>query len=89
MALGLADALAACARPGLEPPADAAIQADVERTLAEDVGSGDLSAALLPARPAQARIRVSEVAGFGLRGKGRGQHPGRSMPETKQVRELT
>lgn len=62
MALALADALAACARPGLEPPADAVIQADVERALAEDVGSGDLSAALLPARPAQARIRVREAA---------------------------
>ena len=62
MALALADALAACCSPGLEPPAETVIQADVERALAEDLGSGDLSAALLPTRPARAQIRAREDA---------------------------
>lgn len=51
-----------CVRPGLEPPADEAIDADVARALAEDIGSGDLSAALLPDAPATARIIVREPA---------------------------
>lgn len=60
--LDLAEALAACRLDGLQPPDEAVIAADVERALAEDLGTGDLSAALLPARPAQARIRVREAA---------------------------
>lgn len=60
--LTLADALAACTREGLEPPPPAQIDADVERALAEDIGSGDLSAALLPQQPAQARIIAREAA---------------------------
>lgn len=54
--LDLAGALASCQREGLQPPADAEVQQDVERALAEDIGSGDLSAALLPDEPAVARI---------------------------------
>lgn len=60
--LDLAAALAACRRPGLLPPSDAAVDADVERALEEDLGSGDLSAALLPDRPARARIVCREAA---------------------------
>ncbi|MBX3727026.1 MAG: carboxylating nicotinate-nucleotide diphosphorylase [Xanthomonadales bacterium] len=44
------------------PPSDAEIDADVARALAEDVGAGDLSAALLPDRPARARIISREAA---------------------------
>lgn len=60
--LDLAGALAACRRPGLEPPADEAVDADVARALAEDVGAGDLSAALLPDRSARAAIVSREAA---------------------------
>lgn len=61
-ALDLAAALAACVRDGLEPPPAGCIDSDVERALAEDIGSGDLSAALLPDQPARARIIAREAA---------------------------
>ena len=35
-------------RPALQPPAPADVEADVARALAEDVGGGDVTAALLP-----------------------------------------
>ncbi|MCK9490132.1 MAG: carboxylating nicotinate-nucleotide diphosphorylase [Xanthomonadales bacterium] len=60
--LDLAGALGACRIPGLTAPADALVDADVDRALAEDLGDGDLSAALLPARSARAQIRVREDA---------------------------
>lgn len=60
--LDLTQALAACCADGLQPPATAIIDADVERALAEDIGDGDLSAALLPDYPARAAIRSREVA---------------------------
>ena len=55
-------ALAVCYRDGLDPPPESVIVADVERALAEDIGEGDLSAALLPDDPAQARIVCREAA---------------------------
>lgn len=61
-ALSAAQALAACAVAGLEPPPEPVIEADVARALAEDIGSGDLSAALLPSGPARAAIRSREDA---------------------------
>jgi nicotinate-nucleotide pyrophosphorylase (carboxylating) len=60
--LALPAALAACALDGLQPPDPDGIAADVERALAEDIGSGDLSAALLPDRAASARIIAREPA---------------------------
>ncbi|MDQ3494942.1 MAG: carboxylating nicotinate-nucleotide diphosphorylase [Pseudomonadota bacterium] len=44
------------------PPADAVVQADVQRALAEDLGSGDVTAALLPDTPAQAVLLCKEAA---------------------------
>lgn len=55
-------ALAACTIAGLQPPSPQIIEADVERALAEDIGSGDLSAALLPEGPARATILARENA---------------------------
>jgi nicotinate-nucleotide pyrophosphorylase (carboxylating) len=43
------------------PPA-AAIDADVARALEEDIGAGDVTAALLPDRPARARVITREAA---------------------------
>jgi nicotinate-nucleotide pyrophosphorylase (carboxylating) len=60
--LALEAALAACSIEGLQPPAADGIADDVARALAEDIGSGDLSAALLPDRPASARIIAREAA---------------------------
>ncbi len=60
--LSIAQALEACRRDGLQPPSAEDIDADVRRALAEDIGAGDLSAALLPERPAQARILCREAA---------------------------
>jgi nicotinate-nucleotide pyrophosphorylase (carboxylating) len=60
--LALAAALAACTVDGLLPPDPDGIDADVARALAEDIGSGDLSAALLPDRAASARIIAREPA---------------------------
>lgn len=60
--LDLSAALAACTRDGLETPPAAQIDSDVGRALAEDIGSGDLSAALLPQRPGEARIIAREDA---------------------------
>lgn len=60
--LDLTSALAACARDGLVPPDKAQIESDVEQALTEDIGSGDLSAALLPDEPGEARIIARESA---------------------------
>jgi nicotinate-nucleotide pyrophosphorylase (carboxylating) len=47
----------------LEPPASAAVRADVARVLAEDIGPGDITAALIaPDRRASARIVCRERA---------------------------
>ena len=55
-------ALAGCVVEGLQPPSADSIDADVARALAEDIGSGDLSAALLPPGPARATILAREIA---------------------------
>ncbi len=60
--LDLKAALVACVREGLDAPPAMQIDGDVERALAEDIGSGDLSAALLPQGPAEARIIAREAA---------------------------
>lgn len=44
------------------PPPIECIQADVARALSEDIGTGDVSAALLPNSPGQARIVCRESA---------------------------
>lgn len=62
VALDLRSALDGCVRPPLEPPPADTIDADVARALAEDIGSGDISAALLPDQPARARIVAREPA---------------------------
>lgn len=46
----------------LTPPPAAQIQADVARALSEDIGTGDVSAALLPDTAGQARIVCREQA---------------------------
>lgn len=61
-AVGIRAALADCVGAALDPPPEAAIENDVERALREDIGDGDLSAALLPDRPARARIIAREPA---------------------------
>ena len=59
---GFDAALASCAREGLStPPADV-IDAGVAAALREDIGDGDLSAALLPDRHASASIITRETA---------------------------
>jgi nicotinate-nucleotide pyrophosphorylase (carboxylating) len=60
--LALDAALAACTVGGLQPPDPGAIEADVARALAEDIGSGDLSAVLLPDCAASARVIAREPA---------------------------
>ncbi len=55
-------ALAACAVDGLRPPPADGIEADVARALAEDIGPGDLSAALLPPGLARATVLARESA---------------------------
>ena len=50
-------------REPLPPPDPAAVAADVRRALAEDFGSGDVTADLLPSQsPAQARVFAREAA---------------------------
>ncbi len=44
------------------PPAEAVVQADVQRALAEDRGSGDVTAALLPDTPVEAVLLCKEAA---------------------------
>lgn len=46
----------------LQPPAQAAIEADVARALAEDIGSGDVTAALLPDRADSAYLLCKQDA---------------------------
>ena len=46
----------------LDPPAPAHIADEVRRALAEDLGSGDVTAALVPSRPATAAIVAKEAA---------------------------
>ena len=46
----------------LLPPPEESIAADVARALAEDIGRGDATAALLPDTPAHARVRCREAA---------------------------
>ncbi|MCC4594742.1 carboxylating nicotinate-nucleotide diphosphorylase [Xanthomonas campestris pv. phormiicola] len=46
----------------LQPPAQAAIDADVARALAEDIGSGDVTAALLPDRADSAYLLCKQDA---------------------------
>ena len=61
-AVSLNAALADCVPARCQPPPDARMEDDVRRALNEDIGTGDLSAALLPDRPAQARIIAREPA---------------------------
>jgi nicotinate-nucleotide pyrophosphorylase (carboxylating) len=46
----------------LLPPAEASIAGDVARALAEDIGPGDATAALLPDVPAHAQVRCRDAA---------------------------
>jgi nicotinate-nucleotide pyrophosphorylase (carboxylating) len=46
----------------LESPPELAVAADVARALAEDIGPGDATAALLPDAPAHAQVRCREAA---------------------------
>jgi len=46
----------------LQPPADAVVSADVARALAEDIGTGDVTASLLPDGPAQGYVIAKEPA---------------------------
>lgn len=62
MALYLDAALAACTVGGSVAPPPALVDEDVARALREDIGDGDLSAALLPDHPASARIIAREPA---------------------------
>ena len=48
--------------PAIEPPDAAVVDADVARALAEDIGSGDATAGLLPDRPDHARLLCKEPA---------------------------
>lgn len=47
---------------GLQPPPPAQVEADVARALAEDLGSGDVTADLLPDGPAQGYVIAKEDA---------------------------
>lgn len=47
--------------PVLKPPDAVQVRADVMRALAEDIGSGDITACLLPDAPAVARLHVREA----------------------------
>ena len=47
---------------GLQPPPSAQVEADVARALAEDLGSGDVTADLLPDDPAQGYVIAKEDA---------------------------
>ena len=49
-------------RAALLPPAAAVVAADVARALAEDIGSGDVTAALLPDRPDSAYLLCKQDA---------------------------
>ncbi len=60
--LTVTQALAGCVAEGLQPPSADSIDADVARALAEDIGSGDLSAVLLPPGAARATILARETA---------------------------
>lgn len=46
---------------GFDPPSAALIGVDVRRAIEEDLGSGDVTAALLPDRPAQAYLLCKEA----------------------------
>ncbi len=48
--------------PALPPPAAAQVEADVARALAEDIGGGDVTAALLPDRPDSAYLLCKQDA---------------------------
>ena len=48
--------------PAVDPPGAALVEADVARALAEDIGSGDATAGLLPDRADQARLLCKEPA---------------------------
>lgn len=48
--------------PDFDPPPLASIDADVQRALAEDLGSGDVTAALLPDAPDHAYLLCKEAA---------------------------
>ncbi len=48
--------------PALQPPDDATVHADVRRALAEDLGEGDVTAALLPDVPERAYLLCKEDA---------------------------
>lgn len=45
----------------VDPPDSAQVRADVAHALAEDIGSGDVTARLLPERPAMAQLRAREA----------------------------
>ncbi|MCD7098886.1 carboxylating nicotinate-nucleotide diphosphorylase [Stenotrophomonas sp. MMGLT7] len=47
---------------GVSAPPEAVVQADVSRALAEDIGSGDVTAALLPDRPDEAYLLCKQDA---------------------------
>ncbi|TWG90736.1 nicotinate-nucleotide pyrophosphorylase [carboxylating] [Luteimonas sp. J16] len=48
--------------PAVDPPDPAIVEADVARALAEDIGDGDATAALLPDRAGRARLLCKEPA---------------------------
>src|SRR5690606_41485848 len=48
--------------PAFAPPDPAIVEADVARALAEDIGDGDATAALLPDRAGRARLLCKEPA---------------------------
>src|SRR3546814_15894167 len=47
--------------PTLDPPDPQIVRDDVARALAEDIGSGDVTARLLPNRPAHAQLIAREA----------------------------
>ena len=49
-------------RPDLLPPPEAVVLEDVRRALAEDIGDGDATAALLPDQPERAYLLCKEDA---------------------------
>ena len=49
-------------RPAITPPPEAIVEADVARALAEDLGDGDVTAALLPDHPDTAYVLCKEDA---------------------------
>ncbi|HVC02112.1 MAG TPA: carboxylating nicotinate-nucleotide diphosphorylase [Steroidobacteraceae bacterium] len=62
-AIAVSDAALAAAAPARMPPAPADLPQQVERALREDIGGGDLTAALIPAdRSGRARVISREAA---------------------------